>query len=952
MTPHNSIGGGTFYGPVLQAGSIALTSPTAPSPALHSLPPSTSSFSGRDEELAALLALLDPAAVGRPRTAVVTGLPGVGKTELVVQTARHAVDRPDWFPGGVLYADMDGYDPARRRTAHDTLGGFLLALGVPGDNIPAASPDRARLYASCLHERAGLGLRTLVVVDNVSDMDQVKPLLAADAVNATLVTSRHRLDGVGRRLSLEVLTTEAAVGLMDRALRQECGPGDTRVVDAADEAVRVAEACGRLPLALRIVAAHLADIPQRPLSSIADDLADRRHRIDELAHGDIAVQAAFDLSYEYLAEDDATLFRLLAIHPGPDLSTEAVSRLAASEERVVARTLRSLLRAHLVETGSGYGRWRLHDLVRLYLLRRLTAECAEPEVAGASRRLVTFYLDTSEAAVARLRTGPADEAGRSRFTDRREALAWLDADYPNMAAIALEEPSAGVAFGGTLFAYMQMRRRHEEWLVMTAPVRGLEDTPYGERYHTLLLAQTGTALRAAGQQSEAIGILDEALERFRELGDALGEYMALTNRGNCLNDLGRHDEGIETHREAHEVSKRLNDPVREAQSLANLGVGLQKTGSPDDSREYLTRALAVLEGAGDIVARANALTNLAAAEWDGARPNAALDANASAIELYRTADDWDGEATALLNRNAYLLESDPGQAVELANRAIVLRRRLGNERETAPALLALAGALNAAGRGGEAAEPAMAAARIFARAEDHAGEASALEAQLVALGPEADAASVVPVLQRVVALNTELGKDAELAVQLPMLTMCLSEAEQPDAVARLLRTALTHARAAGDLASEAEALILLGMTLLRMDAAEEAIQHLRHALELCDAVGDDEPAELRAQAALSLGGALLGTSGHAEAVTVLLIAARGYRDLGEPMAGGHALAMLGEALATTGAFEAAAASYADAFAAYGEAGYEEGAAAAQEGFLHCVHRVEGLAELLFGAHDR
>ena len=196
----NEISDGIFFSTVIQGRNITIQLPQPAATALEGLPRASPVFTGRDQDMDRVLAQLDPgcgeqAADGPVPVVVVTavgGLAGVGKTELAVQAARYAQAR-GWFPGGALFVDMFGYDPARRLEPSQALEGFLRALGVPGEHIPPETQDRSRLYTSILASYAQQGRRLLVIIDNVCGHDQVRPLLPTDGCTGAIVTSRHTL---------------------------------------------------------------------------------------------------------------------------------------------------------------------------------------------------------------------------------------------------------------------------------------------------------------------------------------------------------------------------------------------------------------------------------------------------------------------------------------------------------------------------------------------------------------------------------------------------------------------------------------------------------------------------------------------------------------------------------------------------------------------------------------
>ncbi|MEU0270272.1 NB-ARC domain-containing protein [Streptomyces sp. NPDC006307] len=335
----NRISGGVYLNTVIQAHTVTAHLPPPLTPAMSALPPFTPAFTGRDALLEELVALLEPppapgtgTGTASGTTAVLTGLGGVGKTELALQAAHRALSRPDWFPGGVLFLDLFGYDDERRLTPAHALDVLLRALAVPAQHIPPDVQSRTLLYRTLLQGYADEGRRVLVVLDNASAGEDMRPLLPADATTAVLVTSRHTLAlHLGERLfDLNVLETGDSVALLRRLLRRS-RPGDTRVDREPEQAARIAELCGGLPLAVQIAAARLADTPARPLASLAEALGDAHRRLDGLHREDRAVRAAFDLSYRVLTERQARLFRLLALNAGPDLATEAAARLTGED---------------------------------------------------------------------------------------------------------------------------------------------------------------------------------------------------------------------------------------------------------------------------------------------------------------------------------------------------------------------------------------------------------------------------------------------------------------------------------------------------------------------------------------------------------------------------------------------------------------------------------------------
>jgi predicted ATPase len=323
---------------------------------MSGLPAEPEGLVGRDSEIAEVTALL-----GSSRSIVLSGLAGVGKTALALCVAHEAI-RAGRFPGGVLFADLRGYDTEPASPAH-ILAAFVRALGL--SDVPVEQGELEMLYRSMLADRATDAGAVLLVLDNASASAQIRPLLPGAGSHTVLVTSRHRhsdLDGA-RQVSVDVLDAESSVLLL------ASGDPSGKRLDQEPEAARdVVALCGHLPLALRIAAALLGDDPARSVSRLADALHDDRDRLAELQYGDdLAVGAAFGLSYGRLSEAERRMFRLLALAPGHPISLLTAQALAGTEIAETKRLLARLCRAHMLQQVEQTSDWyRFHDLVRLY----------------------------------------------------------------------------------------------------------------------------------------------------------------------------------------------------------------------------------------------------------------------------------------------------------------------------------------------------------------------------------------------------------------------------------------------------------------------------------------------------------------------------------------------------------------------------------------------------------
>ncbi len=644
----NSISGGVYIGPVIQGRDIAVQLPPQITAALGGLPAPSPAFTGRERDIEKVKEVLAPGGsdAGGPRTVLVSavsGLAGVGKTELAVYVGTLAWKEWGWFPGGVLFAELHGYDPERHVSPEQALGSLLRALAVPGDHIPQTLEDRQRLYRSILAAYAEEGRRILVVIDNASAADQARPLLPADGVNAALVTSRHTLSIDARLHDLNVLDESEAVAMLRETLRVARGDDDTRISQAPEAAGQIARLCAGLPLALSIAASLLAedDTQDYTAADLADELESEHTRLEQLTYEERAVRAAFDLSYRRLDQRQARLFRLLPLNPGPDVSTEAAAHLADIEELDARNLLTRLARAHLIERKPGR-RWGMHDLVRLYAdacgSDSSQTEADECEVARA--RLFTHYQDTAKAADTHIDTGPGPRS--PRFRDRSQALQWLDAEHANLIATATAAPRLGhpVTLSALAFAlagYLDHRRYFDDWLALTTTaltvLRGAGDAHSG----AAALNNLGLALRQLRRFEEAIDAHRRAVEIYRETGDRHGEGQALNNLGVALGRLRRFEEAVDAHSEAADIFRESGGRHGEGQALNNIGLSLRELRRFEEAVDAHSEAADIFRESGDRHGEGTALGNLAVALGQLRRFEEAIDAHSQAAEIFRKA---------------------------------------------------------------------------------------------------------------------------------------------------------------------------------------------------------------------------------------------------------------------------------------------------------------------------
>ncbi|MEV8439623.1 tetratricopeptide repeat protein [Actinosynnema sp. NPDC051121] len=679
--PNPNVVSGRVGGSAVQAGTVHGgvhvhhgRRPERPVP--RQLPPDTSRFTGRADELTGL-----DARAGTPT--LITGTAGVGKTALAVRWAHRRRDR---FPDGQLYVDMRGYSPRGPLTAGQALEGFLHALDVDPELVPVGTEDKAALYRSVTD-----GRRLLVLVDNASDADQVRPLLAASETVTVLVTSRNRLpglvsrDGVGR-LGLDVLSRDESISL----LRATAGAG--RVDADLAAAARLADRCARLPLALRIAAERCADATFTTLADLTAELAAEQDRLDLLSSGDdpsAAVRAVLSWSYRALPPDAAAAFRAFGLHVTSEASLDAVAVLLDVPTASARRVVDHLVAAHLVEQTDRY-RYRLHDLLRAYAVERAKAELAEDDRASATRRVLTWYLHTADAADRALlplyrRTPlPAASVVPLGFADRAAAMRWCETERINLvssvrSAADLGHHDIACRFPSAVRSFFDLRKHWADWI--TAFEIGLTSARFiGDRHHeAFALSGLGVAHYDIGRYDRAIDLSREALAVRREIRDRWGEASTLINLASVLRRRRRFGDALRCLHLALDIRQELHDLGGQAAALGKIGAVCRDLGRLDDSLTHLTRSLELRVHIGDRHGQGFAFHSLAVTHEELGWSDTAVAHYWQAIGAHHEVGDLSGEAQGSDCLGKLLYRTGHPMAARAAwERALLIYDRIGS----------------------------------------------------------------------------------------------------------------------------------------------------------------------------------------------------------------------------------------------------------------------------------
>ncbi|AGS71550.1 AfsR/SARP family transcriptional regulator [Streptomyces collinus] len=574
------------------------------------LPPDVPGFTGRAPEFA----LLDTLVASRdrqhgPAIGLITGIAGVGKTGLAVRWSHRAAQH---FPDGRLFADLRGYDEHHEPTpAWEAMSRFLRSLGVSSDQIPTQTEDLVALYRSVLAER-----RVLLVLDNVRSFAQIHPLLPGSGGCAVLVTSREQLEELvtwpqDARVHLGVLPGADAVELLGRIV------GEERVDSARADTRRLADLCDRLPLALRIAAARLASKPHWTVRHLVTRLGDERRRLDELSQGAAQVRASFELSYRYLPDDAARLYRRLGLLDAPDFAAWVGGALLDVDVLDAERLMEDLVDAQFLEVvgvdATGRLRYRLQNLMRLYARERAQAEEPEPDQRAARERALRTWLSLAEEAHRREYGGhfsvvhsPAPRRPLDRIhTDEllSSPLEWLEAE--RLSLVAAVGQAAGL---------------------------GLDDLAWDLTVSAAVLFETRHYLEDWRECAEV------ALESARTSGNLRGQAAMLHQLGGIAQAYQRLPEAHARYSEAMELFERAGEPHGLALNLRNLSILERFSGDLDLAMTRLERAGEIFRTVGDVSSEAHALDNMAQIELERGNTELAMKLGVEAVQVMESID--------------------------------------------------------------------------------------------------------------------------------------------------------------------------------------------------------------------------------------------------------------------------------------------------------------------------
>jgi tetratricopeptide (TPR) repeat protein/transcriptional regulator with XRE-family HTH domain len=665
------------------AGEVLAARDSAPPPAsavaaTRTLPRDIGSFTGREPELARLLAGV-AADAGLGGIHAIDGMAGIGKTTLAVHAAHRLAAR---FPDGQFFLPLHAHTPGQQPVSpSDALASLLLAAGVAMHHIPPGAEARAGRWRDYV-----AGKKILLVLDDAAGHEQVRPLLPGAPGSLVLITSRRRLTALedAEVVSIDTLSPDEAMALLTRLA------GRADLAGGGGPAAEIARMCGYLPLAIGMLARQLKHHPARGGAELARDLAAAHDRLAVMRAENLSVAAAFETSYQDLTADQQRLFRRLGLAPGTDIDAYAAAALDDVSLEIARAGLDELYDQHLI-TEPSPGRYLLHDLLHEHARALAAADDPAPSRAAIGR-LINYYAHVASAASRHIATWTtaggrpppsSPPAWAPDLPDLDRAADWLEAERPNLHAAVSYAAVEGMpqhavaiatAMGGFLRARGHWDQASDQYQTALAAAVQAGDRP-GEAG---ALDELGLLQQITGNYPAAAATLARAVALYRDLDDLPGQVYALNHLGLAQSDVADFSAAEASHREALALARSIGDRLAEGVSLTDLGQVQQWTGDYAAAVANHERALAMFRSLGSRFDEADALCELGFAACLIGDQETAAACHQEGLELFRSLGDRLGQAWAHDGLGlTQLATGDYPAAAASMQRALRLTRELG-----------------------------------------------------------------------------------------------------------------------------------------------------------------------------------------------------------------------------------------------------------------------------------
>ncbi|WP_194915864.1 AfsR/SARP family transcriptional regulator [Catenulispora rubra] len=681
------------------------------------LPHVPKEFSGRGRELRRLIEESQQTSAASLVMSAISGMGGVGKTALAVSFAHSVVQD---YPDGQYFVDMRGFTAGVGPLSPEAALGILLRQnGLSEELIPLDLEERASVWRSRM-----AGRRAILLIDNVFDSEQVRPLLPGAGGPLVLITSRRRLVALegAASLVLDTLPTDEAASLFTKVA------GTDRCAEEQAAVVRVVELCGCLPLAIRIAAARFRDRRSWSVAYLAEQLSDRQRRVEFLDGDGRSVSKAIGVSYFHLPPDSQRFFRALSLNPGTDITASTAAALMATSEPKARTQLEALLDDNLIIEDNPR-RYRLHDLVQDHASRLTQEQDAVADRRLARDRLIDHYQRCAAAWGSQLARGPfrflpvIEHPGPEVPSARSptHALSLFRAEHANLletarAAVAGDAAPRGWQLVCLLQPYLRHMNYSGDSLRLLEGALAIAQAIGSEPGEALCLHGAALAHREHLRHEQARTLLKAAIAINERRGDRSAVLYQLIDLGVVLLNDGRLREAYDSYSSALTMSVEAGADLTVRSHLRNnLGVVCSHLGRFEESRTHLAEALAGFQEVGLALMSAKAMANLGLLDLRAGRTGAgpaldraltaartsgaaiaetlvqagiceahsadgdvrrALTAGRTALALARSHGFYEAECISLIALGeAYLVASDTGNADTVLTNALVLARR-------------------------------------------------------------------------------------------------------------------------------------------------------------------------------------------------------------------------------------------------------------------------------------
>ncbi|MBV7330656.1 tetratricopeptide repeat protein [Chloroflexi bacterium TSY] len=699
-----------------QSGSMQVALPFQAQP----VPPH---FVGRDEEVAEIAANLriDTNNMERGPMVALVGMGGTGKTTLAARVAHFLRDD---FADGVLWAN------ATTNAPQDILDRWARAYGYDFSGL-ADAESRATAVRSLLADRT-----TLLVLDNVEDASQARPLLPTSPTCACLLTTRD-LD-VTASLNFQPhpvseLAPDSGLQLLSHIV------GEARVQTEPEAAAEICQLLHYLPLAVEIAAQLLKSRPRQRLSAMAARLRSAQHRLD-LGISDRAVRTSFAVSWGGLDEELQQLFAFQAVFAGRPFTAEAIAYLADIELFDAEDMLYTLVALSLLREEEEHY-FRQHPLLADFAREKLDsqqhdliAEISDEMLLNADfayGRLVDYYLafvkenarnyerlePEWENIIAAIEVAKNQQRWqlvldytdsltetwmtKSRFADARRAYAWADVaarelnDQTMRATTLTRWGIVATEQNAYLEATQHLTASLQHWMELEED-QGVADA----QFHLARIALEQSDYEDAEEK------LTGCLSLYNLLQDKSGTAKALFRRARIRYLHNNLAEAEATALTAQRLQTEIADEINLIPTLRLLGHIAAKNQQFEDALRYCKQAQELstkLQYQGELAATHYTLTCIYRDQGDF--ESAKQHANAG-LPIMQHIGIRQTEGQTLYQLSIIHHEiGDEQYALELAQKSLIIRRALRNSLGTALTLRHL-GTLHLAGGNRTAAQQA------------------------------------------------------------------------------------------------------------------------------------------------------------------------------------------------------------------------------------------------------